>query len=294
MAANVTTTTPESAETLTDTETTSYSRVQAAPPDQPRRSRAYAFHTSQHSIETHLPPAFSAPTHFSCRAIFFDTQIKWTSQTCAPPRQPSGRHQGPEIRNDTPNHFLRRTRAPIYQVSHLYVEAMYHPPQSRRTESTDASHNSRFKSHTVWELLTNEGSSHFCEQEDEDWSTITKPFKKLQSRNPISKAETHRCVECYRRWTLEESTEQWYRDKGWPIPKRCQPCRNRRKDRASHNKLKARKPFHIHQVSLGSKKGWNALSGEDHPAEKQKHHSAPDSSPTPSSPHTPSPPRGSF
>ena len=286
--------TPEIAVNSTVTASKSCSHVHPAVPVQSHRTRAYAFHTTQHSIDTHLPPTCPVPTQFSCRAILFDTQISWTTQTFTPPKQPSRQHQNPEHRSTTSNHLPRRTRATIYQASQAYVEALYHPPRPRCNQSTDASQNSRFKSHTVWELLTDEGSSQSCEEEDEDWSAVTKPITKPPNRYPVPKASTHCCVECYRKWTLEESTEHWYRDKGWPIPKRCQPCRNLRKNRSSRNNLKAPQPLHIHQVSLGGKKGWTTPKGDDRPAEEQEHHLTLRSPPTPSSSQTPSPPRGRF
>ena len=151
--------TPETAVNSTVTASKSCSHVNVATPVQSHRTRAYVFHTTQHSIETHLPPTCPVPTQFSCRAILFDTQISWTSQTCMPPKQPSRQHQNPEHRSTTPNHLPRRTRATIYQASQAYVEALHHPLRPRCNQSTDATKNSRFKSHTVWELLTDEGSS---------------------------------------------------------------------------------------------------------------------------------------
>ena len=189
----------ETAVNSTATASKRCSHVHPAVPVQSHRTRAYAFHTTQHSIETHLPPTCPVPSQFSCRAIIFDTQISWTTQTCTPPKQPSRQHRNPEHRVTTQNHPPRRTRATIYQASQAYVEALYHPPRPRCNQSTDASQNSRFKCQTVWELITNEGSSQSCKEEDEDWSAVTAPITKPPNRHPVPKASTRRCVEHLRK-----------------------------------------------------------------------------------------------
>ena len=291
--------------TTEEPETANCFRVHTSTPEKPFRSRAYAYHTFQHSIETYRKPKdCNSPAQFSRRAILFDSQVVWTSRTYASPNLPSTHYLKPEVREESPSHPTpRRTKATIFQTSQLYVEAPYRTQQDFETNALPgispapnlnpqsqpfASETSRFKSPTVWDSLKDEGNLQSCEDDDNDWYTVTKTLKKPQNGTPGSTASTHRCVECCRRWTLEESTQQWFKNKGWPIPKRCQACRDRRKSRTPHHEPKTPRPLHIHQVPFSSEQRWNVS------AERQELQSAETPPPSPTSSQTPSPPRGRF
>lgn len=45
----------------------------------------------------------------------------------------------------------------------------------------------------------------------------------------IEVTHSHDCISCGSTFTMTESDEKWYSDKGWPIPKRCKACRDEKK-----------------------------------------------------------------
>ena len=40
---------------------------------------------------------------------------------------------------------------------------------------------------------------------------------------------TEKCADCGEDWTLEAGQRKWFVEKGFSIPRRCQPCRDKRR-----------------------------------------------------------------
>lgn len=40
---------------------------------------------------------------------------------------------------------------------------------------------------------------------------------------------TKKCLECNEEFTLTQTEVDWYKERDFKLPKRCQPCRKRRK-----------------------------------------------------------------
>ena len=71
---------------------------------------------------------------------------------------------------------------------------------------------------------------------------VVEPRKKLSksldmhSSTPIRMGEVptpenpHACIDCNNVFFMTDDDEKWYTDKGWPIPKRCKSCREKKAD----------------------------------------------------------------